>query len=202
MNLGSYDSLLADAASGSTACGYTLLDTARAFAADGGRGSFTAVASSQAAGCVWRARSSESWIRLTDVAGAGTATVNFALDANRTTSGRAGAVTIEWPDGAAAFTVKQDGLTNCRFALTPPAQTVGALSKDFSITVSPSDSSCSWKAGADVPWIAITGGNSNTGTGTVMYRVQANDTHAQRAGSITITGLISGSGAVGITQLP
>jgi len=202
MNLGRYDSLLADAASGSTACGYALLATTRSFAAGGGRGSFTAEASSTAPECVWRARSSEPWIRLVDVAGAGTATVNFVLDANRTTSGRAGDVTIEWADGSAAFTVKQEGLANCRFALTPPAQTVAALSKDFSVTVSPSDPSCSWKAGADVPWIAITGGNSNTGTGTVTYRVQANETHAQRAGSITITGLISGSSAAGVTQLP
>jgi arabinofuranosyltransferase len=202
MNLGGYDSLLADAASGSTACGYTLLDTARAFAVDGGRGSFTAVASSQAAGCVWRASSSESWIQLADVSGAGTATVNFAVGANRMTSGRTAVVTIEWPDGDAKFTVKQDGLTNCRFALTPPTQMVAAQSKDFSITVSPSDPSCSWKAGADMPWIVITGGGTNTGTGTVLYRVQANDTRAQRAGSITITGLISGSSAAGVTQLP
>ena len=202
MNLGSYDSLLADAAPGSSGCAYTLLATTQAVAAEGGRASFTAEASSQAPDCAWRASSSESWIRLVDVAGAGTVTVNFVVDANRTTAGRTGTITIAWPDGTAAFAVKQSGLTNCRFALTPPAQATAAASKDFSVTVSPSDPSCSWKAESNVPWMSITGGNSNTGLGTVTYRVQGNDTHAERTGSITITGFVTGLSAVRVTQLP
>jgi arabinofuranosyltransferase len=202
MNLGRYDSLLADAAPGSSGCAYALLATARAVAADGGRGSFTAEMSSRAPGCVWRATSSESWIRLADATGAGTATVNFVVDANRTTVGRTGTITMTWPDGTAAFAVKQDGLTNCDFALTPPAQAAAAASKDFSVTVSPSDPSCSWKAESNVAWMSITSGNSNTGLGTVTYRVQGNDTHAERTGSITITGFVSGRSAVTVTQLP
>jgi hypothetical protein len=202
MNLGRYDSLLANAASGSSGCGYTLLAATRAVAAEGGRASFTAEASSRAPDCGWRASSSESWIRLVDVAGVGTATVNFVVDANRTTAGRTGTVTIAWPDGSAVFTVKQNGLANCHFALTPPGQAVAAASNDFSVTVSPSDPSCSWKAESNVPWMSITGGNSNTGLGTVTYRVQGNDTHAERTGSITITGFVSGRSAVPVTQLP
>jgi hypothetical protein len=109
---------------------------------------------------------------------------------------------MTWPDGTAAFAVKQHGLINCDFALTPPAQAAAAASKDFSVTVSPSDPSCSWKAESNVAWMSITGGNSNTGLGTVTYRVQGNDTHAERTGSITITGFVSGRSAVAVTQLP
>jgi arabinofuranosyltransferase len=202
MNLGRYDSLLAEAAAGAPACAYTLLRTTQQMAADGGRGSFTAAVNSQAPGCGWKASSPESWIRLADVAGAGTGAINFAVDANRTTTERVGTVTVAWPEGSATFTLKQDGLTNCRFALTPTSQIAESTTRDFSMTVSPSDQSCGWKADADVPWIAITGGNTNTGVGTVLYRVQANDTRQQRAGAITITGLISGRGAVAVTQRP
>jgi hypothetical protein len=179
-----------------------LLRTTQQMTAGGGHDSFTAEAATPASGCGWRASASESWIHLADAAGAGTGTVNFTVDANRTTSARIGTVTVAWLDGTATFTVKQDGLTDCQFALSPPTQTAESPTKDFSMTVTPSDPSCSWKADADVPWIAVTGGGSNTGVGTVLYRVQTNDTHVQRAGTITITGLISGRGAVAVTQRP
>jgi arabinofuranosyltransferase len=202
MNLGGYEWLLENAAAGSPVCAYTLLRTTQRLAADGGRGSFTAEASAQAADCSWRATTSDSWIRVADASGAGTGTINFAIEANRTTAARAGTITVTWPDGSATFSVKQDGLPNCSYRLTPAAQTVAAVSKDFSVTVTPSHPSCSWKADSDVPWMAIASGNSNTGEGTVVYRVQPNDTHAERAGSITVTGLVSGHAAVVVTQHP
>ena len=202
MNLGRYDSLIADVSAGSSGCAYTLLRTTQQMASKGGRGSFTAEASTQAPGCGWRANSTESWIRLADLNGVGTGTINFSVEPNATTASRTGTVNVVWVDGSASFTVKQDGLTDCRFVLTPAAQSADSASKDFSITVSPSDSSCGWKAESDVPWIAITGGTRNTGTGTVLYRVEANGAHALRTGSVTITGLISGSRTVAVTQRP
>jgi len=202
MNLGGYDSLLADASATSPGCAYTLLRTMQQIAAGGGRGSLTAETSPQAAGCAWRASSPERWIRLADVTGPGTGTINFTVEPNASTEPRTGTIDIAWPDGSAAFTVRQDGLLNCRFALTPATQTASAATKDFSLTVSPSDPSCSWKAESNVPWMSITGGNSNTGLGTVTYRVQGNDVHAERTGSITITGYVSGRSAVPVTQLP
>ncbi len=200
MNLGSYDSLMKEATTGSDGCGFTLLRTTHQVDAKGGRGSFTAEASSQTAECRWGAQASEPWINLADSAGVGTGTLNFSVEANRTTTARTGTIDLKWPDGSATLTVKQDGLTNCGYALTPSSQSVAAASKDFSVTVTPSDPSCSWRAESDVPWIAITSGASNTGVGTVVYGVQTNGTHATRNGSIAVTGFTAGRSRLIVTQ--
>jgi len=98
--------------------------------------------------------------------------------------------------------VKQKGVVNCTYALTPAAQTAGPAPMDFSLTVTPSDASCGWKAESTVPWIAIASGKSNTGSGTVVYRIQSNDTHRARSGSIDVTGLQIGRSALTLTQTP
>jgi arabinofuranosyltransferase len=203
MNLGTYESLLDQAASGAAACGYTLLRTVQEVEAGGGRGSLTAEASSQATRCRWRARFSDSWITLRDAAsGEGTATLNFTVGANPPVTERIGTIVVSWDAGSATFTVRQKGITNCTYGLTPTAQIAGAGAMDYSLTVTPSDASCSWKAEPTVPWIAIAHGNSNTGGGTVVYRVQSNDTHRARSGSISVTGLQVGRSALMVTQTP
>ena len=203
MNLGGYSALLDDAAAGLRGCAYTLLRTTQQMGASGGRASLTAEASTQSNGCSWNARPSEAWIRLTDLSsGVGTGTLNFNVDANPATTDRIGTIAVSWPDGNATFTVKQDGATNCSYGLAPAAQTAGAASRDFSLTVTPSDASCSWKADTNVSWMAIASGNSNTGPGTVVYRVQSNETHAPRSGSVTVTGLQVGRSALIVTQAP
>ncbi len=202
MNLGGYEWLLERARSATPGCWYVLLHTKRLMAPEGGRASFTAQVNSQGSGCRWRAAAAEPWIRIADAAGVGSGTVNFTVDANRTAAPRAGTITVSWPDGSATYGVSQNGVLSCSFALAPQAQKVDASGKDFNVTVAPSNPSCGWKADSDVPWIAITSGQSNTGVGTVVYTVQANGTRAERAGGIRVTGLVSGQAALVVTQRP
>jgi arabinofuranosyltransferase len=202
MNLGGYNSLLDAGASTAPACGFTLLRSSQQFDANGGRASLTATASAPS-GCTWTARASDSWIRFRDAAsGTGTGTLNFTVDANAATQSRTGTITIVWDEGDATFTVKQDGLAPCSYTLAPSSQTAAAESKDFSVTVTPSDPSCGWKAESDAPWIAITTGTSNTGAGTIVYHVQANGTGARRTGAIKVTGLVTGTSTLAVAQVP
>jgi len=202
MNLGGYSSLLKDAAAGVPACAYTLLRSTAHMDASAGRGSVTAAASQQS-GCTWTARASDPWIRFRDTpSGSGTGTLNFSVDANPMTDARTGTITIAWGDGETPFRVTQDGVARCSYTLTPPTQTAAGESKDFSVTVTPSDSACGWKAEANAPWIAIASGTSNTGPGTIVYRVQPNVTRAPRVGSIAVTGLVTGTARLTVTQTP
>ena len=201
MNLGSYDALLDDAFAKLHPCGYILLRRTQQVPADGGPGSLTAEASTQTAGCTWNARSSDPWIRLTGAAsGVGTGTLNFSVDPNPTTKARIGAIVVTWPEGEMSYGVQQDGMTNCRYVLTPEAQAADPASNDFSLTVTPTEASCSWKAETNVPWVSITSGNSNTGPGTVVYHLRSNDMPASRSGSITVSGLQVGRSALVVTQ--
>jgi len=202
MNLGGYESLLNEARPGSPVCAYTLLRTALSVAASGGRASVTAEASLPS-GCAWNARSSDSWLRLPRAAsGTGTGTLNFDVEPNPTTARRVGTIVIAWPEGSASVTVAQEGLASCSYSVAPAVQTAEAASSDFALTVTPSNPSCAWKADADVPWIAITSGGTNAGTGTVVYRVQPNATRAPRTGSVVVKGFVSGSSSVAVTQSP
>ena len=45
---------------------------------------------------------------------------------------------------------------------------------------------CSWKAGTDASWIAITAGRDGQGDGTVNYRVLENSEPVSRRGSVTV----------------
>jgi hypothetical protein len=50
-----------------------------------------------------------------------------------------------------------------------------------------SGSSCAWQASSSASWITIASGGSGTGPGNVQYTI-ANNTGAQRTGTVTVAG--------------
>ena len=59
-----------------------------------------------------------------------------------------------------------------------------------------SGSGCAWQASSSASWITITSGGNGTGPGNVQYTI-ANNTGAQRTGTVTVAGqtyLITQSG--------
>ena len=57
-----------------------------------------------------------------------------------------------------------------------------------SISVTTSETTCSWSASEGVDWIDITSGSSGIGNGTVTYTVSANTTGSSRTAVITVGG--------------
>ena len=68
--------------------------------------------------------------------------------------------------------------------------------------MTPSDPLCAWQVESTSPWMSIVAGVNNTGPGAVQYAVKPNDTHAPRAGTITVTGFVSGKSELIVTQQP
>jgi hypothetical protein len=76
---------------------------------------------------------------------------------------------------------------SCSYALSPTNQSFNASANvgGFSVTT---QSGCAWTATSNAPWISITSGANGSGNGTVGYSISANNTGAQRAGTISVGG--------------
>jgi hypothetical protein len=84
-------------------------------------------------------------------------------------------------------TVANFRLAGCNFLLTPPSSSFGPSGGTGSVTVTASDTTCTWSAASNAPWITITSGESATGSGSVDYTVSDNP-GGQRTGTLTIAG--------------
>jgi subtilisin family serine protease len=76
----------------------------------------------------------------------------------------------------------------CIYSLSPTSATIVKDGSASSFTVSVG-AGCPWSAASNVGWIAITGGASGVGSGTVSFSVQANS-GASRTGSISAGGQV------------
>ena len=85
---------------------------------------------------------------------------------------------------AVKYAVKEVG---CTYSLSPTSQHFPAAGGTGSVNVS-TQSGCSWTAVSNVAWIHITSGSSGTGSGTVSYSVDANESPDPRTGTMTIAG--------------
>jgi hypothetical protein len=74
----------------------------------------------------------------------------------------------------------------CTYSITPISSAPAAAGGTASVTVTATPG-CSWIATSNDAWIAITGGSSGTGSGTVSYSV-AQNTSGARSGTMTIAG--------------
>ena len=68
---------------------------------------------------------------------------------------------------------------------TAAAAACGWQAKQYSFGISSNSDVCPWTAVSNDPWITITSG-TGTGTGQVLYSVAANDSGAERTGTITV----------------
>ena len=157
-------------------CTYSVNPPSTTLPASGGSGN---IGVTTVGGCAWTAAASQTWIHTTS-SGIGSGTVAYTVDANSTTSARAGSITV----GGQTFTISQTGAT-CTYALSSSGTSLPASGGSGNIVVNTAGG-CAWTAAASQTWIHTT--SSGTGSGTVAYTVDANATTSLRTGTITVGG--------------
>jgi len=133
------------------------------------------------------ATTSEAFIHITSgSSGTGAGAVSYTVDANTSTSGRTGTLTV----AGQTFTVVQDGAAvACSYSISPMSQsfkTPGAGGGTINVTAT---GGCGWLATSNASWITITSGSSGVGNGTVNDTVAGNP-GATRTGTITVAGQV------------
>jgi hypothetical protein len=161
-------------------CSYDINPSAQNAPANGGQG--TAIAVSVRAGCAWTAVSNVPWITaVAPASGSGNGTVNFTILPN-TGAERVGTLTV----AGRTFTVTQAAVV-CAFTINPSTLPFPALGGTGTVAVTATPASCTWTAVSNTPsMIAVTGGATGTGNGTVTFTVSPNLTLADRTGTLTI----------------
>lgn len=86
-----------------------------------------------------------------------------------------------------AFLYPDASFPPCTYGISPSKRTLAGGATSGKITVSTRDG-CGWTAGSTVPWISISEGSGSSGTGTVVYAVEANSAKTARRGSIVVAG--------------
>ncbi|KJR43505.1 two component regulator propeller domain-containing protein [Candidatus Magnetoovum chiemensis] len=137
--------------------------------------------------CAWSTNTSASWLTVTDPSGGtgtGDGTIAYSADANSSVSSRVGVIMVN----NQPFQLTQKGA--CTYSLSPVVTAIQSTgSSSESVTVTSSDSSCTWVAITDVDWITVNpSSSSGTGAGTVGFSVNANTSGAMRTGKVMIDG--------------
>jgi hypothetical protein len=131
--------------------------------------------------CEWVAESNTEWISVSfggrpGNPSTGNGTSGYRILRNRDASPRSGSITV-----AGQRVIINQAAADCPFTLDPPNAIVSPAGATGSFRV---QTSCNWTASSRVDWIRVTGGASGSGNGTVQYSVAANNTRANRNGSI------------------
>jgi hypothetical protein len=164
------------------ACTYSLSATSTSVTAAATSKSVTLTASN--ATCPRTAVSNDNWITVTaGASGTGNGTVSFSIAANNSTTARVGTLTI----AGLTYTVNQAAVV-CTYNLSAYSASISAAATTRSVNVNPSNAVCPWTAVSNVNWITITSGASGTGSGTVGFSIDANNSLTARSGTLTIAG--------------
>ena len=162
-------------------CEFSLGMNAAAFTDVGGGGSVSLTAGN--AVCAWSLVNVTPWISITSATnGAGSATVDFLVEANPNLTGRTGTVVV----AGQPFTVTQSGIT-CTYALAPAGRAHGATTETNSFNVLAANP-CAWSVVNTNPWVTILSGVSGTGDGLINYALLANWSLTARTGVVTVAG--------------
>jgi poly(beta-D-mannuronate) lyase len=160
-----------------TNCAFVL---SAASAAHSGNAETGAVTLSTSGNCLWDTVNTKSWIHIiSGDTGFGSSNITYAVDAN---SGglRSGTVLL----GGEPFTVIQAA---CSYAIQPTTRSHSNLSETGSIALT-AGGACPWTASTPNSWITVLSGPTNSGNGTIIYKVSANSTYADRTGVISAGG--------------
>ena len=134
---------------------------------------------STAADCAWTAVSNAPWIAVAmPTSGSGNAAVRLDIQAN-TEPARSGTATI----AGKTVTVNQE--SGCTISIAPPSTPMVVGGGSGSVTVT-AGTGCTWTAVSGAAWITFPGPSTGSGSGTLMFNVDANTTGVTRSGSITI----------------
>jgi hypothetical protein len=160
-------------------CSYAINPVNASVAAGGGAGPSVTVTT--AAGCTWTSTSNAAWISVTSGAtGNGNGTVAFSAGAN-TGAARAGTLTI------AGQTLTVNQAADCSYSINPSSASIkegGGNGPAVHVTTA---AGCSWTAVSNDSWITVMSGASDTGNGSVGFKVSKN-VGAARTGTLTIAG--------------
>ena len=166
--------------SAATPCTYALDPASATVEAVGGTTRFAVAAR---AGCGWTAVSEVPWIQISgDAVGTGNGNVTLIVAAN---TGAARSATVMLQDRP--FTVVQAAAaTPCSYAIAPPSVSIGAEGGQSSVNVT-TQTSCTWTAASQVPWIFVSSGATGSGNGSVALTIAVN-TGPARNGTVSIAG--------------
>ena len=169
------------AAAAAPACTYAIDPASQAVAAAGGEARFRVVTQD---GCAWTASGGAGWVTIGAGAGSGTGDVVFTVQANTAQQTRNMTITA----GGQSHVVTQAAAAapSCTYALDPASQTVSASGGDARVRVVTQDG-CAWTASGGAAWASITAG-AGSGTGDIVFTVQANTAQQTRAMTITAGG--------------
>jgi hypothetical protein len=117
---------------------------------------------------------------------------------------RTGSITITGidpgPVTAPQVLVQQTaGAGGCAVALSPTSQMVGAGGGEFNVGVT-ANPGCAWTGTPMVGFVAVVLAGSQSGTGTIRYRVDPNPAQGTRTGSLRVNTPASGFQDLAITQ--
>ncbi|HMY74982.1 MAG TPA: BACON domain-containing carbohydrate-binding protein, partial [Blastocatellia bacterium] len=92
------------------------------------------------------------------------------------------------PGGGTSASQRMTITPACSYVLSPSLPpNIGVNGGTASVRVT-TTGGCAWTASSDTPWLKITSGASNTGTGNVSYSAEANPDASPRTGNMTIAG--------------
>ena len=129
--------------------------------------------------------SNAGWIHAA-AAGSGNGDVPYTVDANPSTTARAGTVTI----AERTFSVTQQGNVACSYSLSPSYAKLQQFARSATVKVA-TGAGCGWSAVSNAAWITIDSGVNGSGNGAVNYSVTALPSRtAQRTGTLTIRTVI------------
>ena len=159
-------------------CSYSISQTSATVPATGGNGTFTINAPD---GCPWSASSSDYFISM-DQYGRGTSVIRYTVSTNNGAD-RTGKIIVNGLE----FTITQPGL-NCTFSVSPTIVSVDRLEHYGTINVT-TQPGCFWStSGGFNSWVTLEN-HSGTGSGTINYRIYANQYSANRTEIIGFYGL-------------
>jgi hypothetical protein len=164
-------------------CSYSINPLSKSFTSSGGRGSVNVTAPN---GCGWTATSNDAWIIVTSGASnSGDGLVDYTLRQNFTATSRTGTISI----AGHTFTVRQEGINNCTFSISPTSKSFPRDGGTGTVNVA-ATSGCGWIATSNVAWLKVTSGANGVGNGVVTYSVSINNTNLGRIGTMQIAGKV------------
>ena len=134
----------------------------------------------------WTATTNASWLTVTSgMAGSGNGTVLILVAANGETAARTGGVVVAGGGFSRTCTVVQAG-SAATLEVNPASTNVGSgAASGLTLAVT---ANVSWTAVTNAAWLAVTGGGSGSGNGTVTYSVAVNGETSARTGGVVVAG--------------
>ncbi|MEW6365036.1 MAG: BACON domain-containing carbohydrate-binding protein [Acidobacteriota bacterium] len=170
---------------GQPVCPVTLSPPSAAYNAAGGGGSITVTTGTS---CSYSASTLASWIHITSGGTGGNGgTVQYTVDANASSSGRAESIYVATSDGGASCWITQNGAGQiCNYNVGPFTQSWPDDGGNTAVTVT-TGSGCAWAAwSTGAEWIGFAPATASGSASTVM--TIAPNLGAARSGLVTIAG--------------